>query len=70
MCMCARDTMLRLGGSAVDVSIATITCIGAVQSQSCGIGGGHFSTIYDRSHLLLLSRAVLGLERNCSTKFN
>ncbi|XP_048241225.1 glutathione hydrolase 1 proenzyme-like [Haliotis rufescens] len=36
-------------GSAVDAAIATMVCIGVVQRQSCGIGGGFFMTFYNRS---------------------
>ena len=43
--------MVRLGGSAVDVAIATMACMGVVYSHNTGVGGGHFMTIYERSFL-------------------
>lgn len=39
--------MLSEGGNAIDASIATLFCIGAVNPQSAGLGGGFFMTIYD-----------------------
>ena len=35
------------GGNAVDAAIATVFCIGAVNPQSAGVGGGFFMTLYD-----------------------
>ncbi|EFX69499.1 hypothetical protein DAPPUDRAFT_258510 [Daphnia pulex] len=39
--------VLEDGGNAVDSAIATAFCIGAVNPQSAGIGGGFFMTLYD-----------------------
>lgn len=41
-----RDVLAE-GGNAVDAAIATTVCIGAVNPQSAGIGGGFLMTIYD-----------------------
>lgn len=35
------------GGNAIDAAIATTICIGAVNPQSAGIGGGFLMTLYD-----------------------
>ena len=31
----------------MDAAIATMLCVGVVNCQSTGIGGGHFMTVYD-----------------------
>jgi len=38
--------VLKHGGTAVDSAIATLFCNGIYSSQSMGIGGGFFMTIY------------------------
>lgn len=41
-----RDVLAE-GGNAVDSAIATLFCIGVVNPQSAGIGGGFLMTLYD-----------------------
>ena len=38
----------RRGGSVVDVAIATLLCIGVVNAQHVGVGGGDILVIYER----------------------
>ena len=40
---------MKKGGSAADSAIATLFCIGVINSQSMGIGGGFLLTYYDRA---------------------
>lgn len=42
-----RDIIIR-GGNAVDAAVAATFCIGVLDAQSAGIGGGHFMTIYNK----------------------
>ncbi|XP_060566040.1 glutathione hydrolase 1 proenzyme-like, partial [Ruditapes philippinarum] len=53
--------MRRQGGSAIDAAIAATLCSGVVNPQSCGIGGGHFLTYYNRANGYVYS--VIGRER-------
>eukprot|EP00794_Sanderia_malayensis_P013927 gene13927-15378_t len=41
--------ILKKGGSAVDGVIATLICVGTVNFQSTGIGGGGFMVVYNRA---------------------
>ncbi|KAH7730503.1 gamma-glutamyl transpeptidase precursor [Aphelenchoides avenae] len=42
-----RSVLLR-GGNAVDASIATAACVGALNSHSSGLGGGFLMTVYNK----------------------
>jgi len=35
-------------GSVVDAAIAMALCGGVVNNHHCGLGAGHFATIYER----------------------
>ena len=41
-------SVLKRNGTAVDSAIAVLFCNGLVNSQSMGVGGGFFMTVYDR----------------------
>ncbi|CAK5118083.1 unnamed protein product [Meloidogyne enterolobii] len=43
-----RDIMME-GGNSVDAMIASFLCIGVINPQSSGLGGGFFMTIYNTS---------------------
>ncbi|KAG1655135.1 Glutathione hydrolase 1 proenzyme [Nymphon striatum] len=47
-CSAVGKKILQQGGHAVDGAIATGLCLSVVLPESMGIGGGHFSVIYDR----------------------
>lgn len=45
----SRYILQKLNGSAADAAVATVFCEGIAVSQSCGLGGGLFLTIYTKS---------------------
>ncbi|XP_071493203.1 glutathione hydrolase 1 proenzyme-like [Diadema antillarum] len=49
ICSKMGSDILRKNGSAVDAAITTQLCIGLVNSQSSGLGGGFFMVIYSQS---------------------
>ncbi|VDM96206.1 unnamed protein product [Thelazia callipaeda] len=50
--------ILMLGGNAVDATVASLICIGVVNPQSSGLGGGFIMTIYNNtSHRCLTINA-------------
>lgn len=61
------DMMARRGGSVVDASIATLLCQCIHNFHSCGIGGGFFMTVYERSKraaYTILAREMAPSEAN------
>ncbi|XP_043236998.1 scoloptoxin SSD14-like isoform X1 [Amphibalanus amphitrite] len=40
--------ILRRNGTAVDAAVAALVCVGVINTQSAGIGGGFIMTLYDR----------------------
>ncbi|CAL4235913.1 unnamed protein product [Meganyctiphanes norvegica] len=44
----SRD-ILQQNGSAIDATIAGLFCVGVINAQSMGLGGGFFATYYERS---------------------
>ncbi|OWF36580.1 gamma-glutamyltranspeptidase 1-like [Mizuhopecten yessoensis] len=59
-CSTIGTDIMASGGTAVDTAIAAMLCACVHSLQSCGIGGGHFMTVYDRSQGK--SYAVMGRE--------
>ncbi|CAK5059699.1 unnamed protein product [Meloidogyne enterolobii] len=41
-----RDILLQ-GGNAVDAAISVVICLGVLNAQSSGLGGGHFMTVFN-----------------------
>ncbi|ESN98955.1 hypothetical protein HELRODRAFT_66647, partial [Helobdella robusta] len=50
-------------GSAVEVSIATMICVGVVSLHNCGIGGGHLAIIYDTNESKKVLTTLVARER-------
>lgn len=48
-CSAVGVRILREGGNAVDSAIASMLCVGVVNLQSTGIGGGGFLLLYNKS---------------------
>jgi len=42
----SRDILLQ-GGNAVDAAISVVICLGVLNAQSSGLGGGHFMTVFN-----------------------
>ncbi|XP_067130268.1 scoloptoxin SSD14-like isoform X2 [Centruroides vittatus] len=47
-CAAIGKDILKKNGNAVETAIATLVCMGAVNSHSMGLGGGFIMTIYDK----------------------
>lgn len=46
---CAAVQLMRDGGNAMDAAICAALCVGVVNAQSSGIGGGGFLVVRDGS---------------------
>lgn len=49
ICSQVGANMLKKNGSAIDAAVATLFCLGVVNLQSCGIGGGGFMVFYQKA---------------------
>ncbi|XP_057295021.1 glutathione hydrolase 1 proenzyme-like [Hydractinia symbiolongicarpus] len=49
ICSQVGANMLKKNGSATDAAVATLFCLGVVNLQSCGIGGGGFMVFYQKA---------------------
>lgn len=55
ICTAMGADILKNQGSAVDAAITTMLCVGVVNSQSSGIGGGAFMVIHDKGKIYSLN---------------
>ena len=58
-----RDIMIQ-GGNAIDSVIATLLCVGVVNPQSSGIGGGFLMTLYNKSVSVLIFLQKFGIQNH------
>lgn len=46
---CSNRDILRKNGSAADATVAGLFCVGVINTQSMGLGGGFLLTYYEKS---------------------